>query len=109
LDNNRNKIILAVVLLTVAGGVAYYTIRPADELKGSVKAVCAATGKVYSISRDKLTYVPFENPSTGEKTLIPCKEVAGELKVTETFRGAVQLLGDKNKYIDPNTLVVRKP
>jgi hypothetical protein len=109
LDNNRNKIILAVVLLVAAGSIALFSMRPSKPLSDSIKTVCAATGKVYDISRAKLTYVPYENPSTGEKTLFPCREVDGVLVVRETFRLAVQQLGDKNKCIDPNTLTVRKP
>jgi len=92
-----------------AGGGAYFTMRPSSTLDDSVKTVCAATGKIYNISRADLIYVPFQNPSTGEKTLIPCRDVDGALVVRESYRSAVQLLGEKNKYIDPNTLVVRKP
>ncbi len=109
-ERNRGKlsVLLAAVALIAVGVVVYGQLRGARVVPNTVKLVCVATGKVYSFNRDQVsTVLPARNPDTGERTLLPCYEENGVLHVAPRYSYALTELGDKNRYVDTETLVVQ--
>lgn len=106
---NRGKlsVALAVVAVLGVGVVLYAQLRGARPLPNTVKFVCVATGKTYAVSRDKIKRIPLDNPDTGERTLLPYVERDGRLFVSEHYRESVAKLGERNRYVDPETLAVQ--
>ncbi len=90
---------------------AYFLVGRKDKvLTSSVNFVCVATGKTFDIDRNKVNYLPWKNPSTGEKTLLPCVKRDGKLFVTEhtgRLLSEDEYLRKVNKHVDPRTLEVR--
>jgi hypothetical protein len=108
LGAKRGKIALIVVLFGAAGYFAYaYFFRPGP-LQDSIHLVCVAHGTQHWLSRDNVTRIPMTNPDTKEDTLLPCSPGdGGALQVDEHYRAALDELGAKNKFVDPETLLVR--
>jgi len=95
--------VVAIVLLATRGGGG-------PSLSSKTEFVCVATGKTFWLPRQPRIF-PFPNPDTGEKTLLPCSEDEdGEVHISNQCRELVQELHQAgvNKYIDPQTLRVRK-
>ena len=105
--SQRSKLWLAVVILVVAAGYATYQLTRRGPVSSTVSLVCAATGKTFRMDRDELIMIPMRNPDTGERTLLPCHEEEGGLYVNSRYRGALDQLGENNRYVDPETLAVR--
>jgi hypothetical protein len=108
---HRGKLsaLLGGVIVLAVGALVYAQIRGARPLPDAVKFVCVATGKTYAISRDKIKRVPLDNPDTGERTLLPCVDRGGKLFVSERYRDSLENLGEKNHYVDPESLAVQTP
>jgi hypothetical protein len=107
LGSDRTKLVVAVVFLIAAAGIAYYNLRGSSVLPNSVKFVCVATGKFFDIASDKIETVPLKNPKTGEATLMPCSQHDGTWRVSPRYRKELQALGEKNRYVDTKTLAVQ--
>ncbi len=109
--SQRNKIILAVSLLVLAGGVFFWQSgfgkpRPYKE---PLQYVDVTTGKLYEIPRGRgINVLPAKNPETGEATLVPCylNEDDGQWYVSRRKLGVVKELKDINKVVDLNSLRV---
>lgn len=96
-------LVVAIVLLALRGGSGEPPRADKSEF------VCVATGKTFWLDRET-RFFPFENPDTGEKTLLPCHEGEdGGLYVSAGCRDLVKQLDRDgiNKYVDPQTLRVR--
>ena len=111
MNPEQKKLTVVVVLFLVAGGVGWYFWRSGDPLSDSVKFVCVATGKTYTIGRGEMPdVVPAENPDTHEFTLLPLsKNEAGELVINARFANELRhtpTLAKVNRYVDPNTCKV---
>ncbi len=104
---NKTKILLAVLLLIGAGSLLF-AFRRASPLPDKITFVCVETGATFNIDRDKVYVIPARNPRTGQATLLPCSERNGVLYVGNHYRGALLNLGEKNHYVDTQTLAVRK-
>ncbi len=108
--NQKTKLALAVIILIVAVGCAAWQFTRPGPVSHRVRLVCADTGKTYTMSRKELIAVPMRNPDTGEFTLLPCHEdESGRLVVNTRYRGALDQLGEKNRYVDRESLAVRAP
>lgn len=106
----RAKIGLVLVLFGVAGFFAYrYYTRPGP-ISNKISLLCVATGQTFWMSRERVDEIPLANPRTGEKTLIPCiiKEDS-TVEIREHYHGAIELVADKNKWVDPQSFAVRPP
>jgi hypothetical protein len=98
---------LAIVVLVAAGAVGLPQLFRRPPIKGDINFVCAETGERFALDRDKVVSVPAENPKTHETTLLPCYLDHGVLKVSPRYRQQLQQLGEKNRYVDPQTLAVK--
>jgi len=108
LKTNAAKIGLAVVLLAAAVAAFLIVNRKPSPVSGDLTFVCVATGKVYQIGRSKKALiVPLENPDTHELTLLPCAKDAGGYYISGRYRGMLKEFGDKNRYVDTETLRLR--
>jgi len=107
--SSRNKAILAGVLIVIAVVFVARQIWKPGALPSGVRYVCVSTGKVFTLPRDKVNLIPEVNPDTGEHTLLPCSERDGAVRVTSRYRDALVQLGDKNHYVDIETLLVKTP
>jgi hypothetical protein len=108
MGSNGWKIALVLVLVAGAGFLAYRNTRGPKGPSKDVNFVCCATGKMYNIARDQVVGLPSVNPDTGEETLLPCSlGEDGLYRVSERNRPYVERLGEKNKFVDEQTLVVR--
>jgi hypothetical protein len=113
MKSEYKKLILAAVILLVAGGVYWFVGRSKPPLPDSVKFVCVSTGEIFSMSQKELPgALPARNPKTGERTLIPVTK-APDGKLVASRRYAHELLRNPelarvNKYVDPETLQVLK-
>jgi hypothetical protein len=105
--NKQAKTLLAVVFLLAAAVILAGYFRQTAGLPNSVNFVCVATGQKFSIDRTKLVEIPAKNPKTGEMTLLPCVMDNGALFVSSRYRGSLEALGEKNHYVDVETLAVR--
>jgi hypothetical protein len=109
LNSKHVKLIAAAGLFVVGGVLLYFNLSRPGALPDQVQFVCVVSGETFYIDRDEVR-VPAANPSTGEPTLVPCYEdTNGVIRVSEHFRFAVDELGEKNRYVDPETLAVRQP
>lgn len=105
LGAKRAKIALIVVLFGAAGYFAYaYFLRPGP-LANSLQFVCAASGERFWFSREQAFEIPMLNPRTKEPTLVPVLvDESGALYVPERYRGVLEELGEKNKFVDMESL-----
>lgn len=109
LTSRSGKILLASVLLLGAGALAYWNLKQ-QPISQNVNFVCVATGQLFALDRKDVVALPARNPKTGEDTLLPCvRDADGVLRVSGRYGAALQQLGAKNRYVDPETLVVRRP
>ncbi|RMF73597.1 MAG: hypothetical protein D6744_15420 [Planctomycetota bacterium] len=103
---------IAAVVLLAAGYLFYRNMGandPARGLPGQIPCVCVATGEIFYIDREDLTRLPAENPKTKERTLVPvAKREDGSYRVSSQSEAIVRSLGEKNKYVDLKTFVVKK-
>ena len=106
------KLILALALLVAAGGVYWRFCRQRSALPDEVAYACVATGKVFWISRAHTPpFLPAPNPNTGQRTLVPVvAHTPGRFMMTEHYAALLEdpELAPLNKYIDPETLALRK-
>jgi hypothetical protein len=107
LGGNKSKIWLSVVLLLAAGALFYYQFRGSGGLDDEVNFICVATGKMYWVDREEAPTIPVKNPKTGDKTLLPCYLKDGVLHVSPRYRDDLMKLGEKNQYVDTDTLAGR--
>lgn len=105
---NQGKLLLVAGLL-LAAGVMYFVRsggKPARD--GPLLFVCVATGETYKMDRGKTYIPPLKNPNTGEQTLLPGTRRDGQVYVTSRSRELLARLGAANRYVDPQTLLVRE-
>lgn len=102
------KIAAVVLLLAAAGGMYWYNSRSSEVLPNSLNMVCAASGKTFKMPREKVTQLPMINPDSGQATLFPYMEKDGRRIVSDRYRGPLREMKDANKFIDINSLEVRK-
>lgn len=106
----RAKIAVIVVLFGAAAYVSYAYLMRSGPMKNSIRFVCAATGEEFWLSRSEVIQIPMNNPKTKEETLLPCGEAEdGTIRVDEHYRAALEQIGEKNKFVDMTTLVVKQP
>ncbi len=107
------KLILALALLVVAGGVYWRFGRSRSAFPSAVSYVCVETGKTYRFSQAKLPKtLPGKSPDTGRYTLVPLAATAGDKPSVDVHYA--HLLNDPelaqvNQYVDPESLEVRSP
>ncbi|MBK9129186.1 MAG: hypothetical protein IPM13_15495 [Phycisphaerales bacterium] len=54
--------------------------------------------------------VPMKNPRTAQETLVPVDvRPDGTMVLIEHYRPVLELLGDRNRVIDPETLAIKLP
>jgi hypothetical protein len=108
---SRGKVAIAVALIVGAGAYVWFGSGDPTKLSDKLRFVCVSTGKFYLLSRDKVVMIPARNPDTNEETLVPCgfPDEQGVVHVMKRCRETVRILGEKNRYVDPETLVVRTP
>lgn len=109
MTGKRIKLLLAGGLLIAAAVALAFQLRPRGPLSDDVNFVCAATGKTFRLDRREVSRIPARNPQTGENTLFPCYQSEGLWYVSPRHAGGLQELGEKNRYVDPETLAVRPP
>lgn len=99
---------LLMGLLVIGGGfVVFRFFNPPGRLPDEINFICVETGKTYWIDRYKLVQVPAPNPETGELTLLPCTERDGQLYLDPHYAPSLERFGERNKYVDPETLAIR--
>lgn len=109
LKANAGKLAIVAVLLLVAIVLLAFQGGGAPSRSGEVQFVCVATGEIFWLDRQPRIF-PFENPDTGEKTMLPCHEGEdGNIYVSSRCRKLVKEFEQNavNKYVDPETLQVR--
>lgn len=96
--------ILALILFSAAR-------EPANPLPSSYRFVCVATGEFFDLSAQEAGMIPARNPKTGKYTLVVCARAEdGAWHVIDDNRGIVEdQLQSENKWVDPQTLVIRAP
>ena len=106
--NQKAKLSLAIVILVIAAGWAGYQLTRPGPISNRLMLVCAATGETFLRDRGDVPVIPMKNPETGERTVLPChKNDDGELYVNSRYRAALVKLGEKNRYVDTETLRVQ--
>jgi len=103
------KYALGVGALVAAVAVFWRQAGDAPAIPDRVRLVCVATGELFSLPRSEVRVVPCNNPKTGEATLVPVASKDGKDFASGRFRDAIAALGEKNKFVDPKTLEVKKP
>ncbi len=108
MEGNTKYLIVIVAIVVVLGGW-YWMSRPEPVVDNRLPMICVESGKVFKIAREDLGPVrPFDNPETGEQTLLPFIEGEdGVRRISSRDRGYLQDLGEKNRYVDAETLVVK--
>jgi hypothetical protein len=107
---NRGKLALLGLLVLAAGAMAWRNLHTPGQLPSTIRFVCAETGKEFTLRRSDVNVVPAKNPDTGEFTLLPCGiDESGVRRVTQRSRESLATLGERNRYVDPETLEVRPP
>ena len=105
------KYLAAVVILAVVL-CGWYLIfgRAKPVVDDRIKMVCVETGELFRLSRAELgNAFPVVNPETKRATLLPYVEKDGQKMLPARRRQALLDLGDLNKYVDTETLIVREP
>lgn len=104
------KLVAAIVLLVMAGGILFYVTRDPAALPSNFNFVCVETGEMFNIAKRDLRSLPARNPKTEEYTLLPVREHDdGQLYVGERYRPSVANdLKDVNNFVDPKTLKVKQ-
>ena len=105
--SDKVKLSFAVVLLIGAGILVVWHFSRSGPISKDVNFVCVETGKTYSLTREQAALLPAENPQTHERTLLPCVKRDGVLYVSARYRDSLLQLGERNKYVDTETLAVR--
>lgn len=109
MSSQRVKLVVVAIVALAAVGLALHRAQPRGRLPDDINFVCAATGQTYKLDRDEVTRIPARNPKTGEYTLFPCYISEGVLQVSSRHAGGLAGLGERNRYVDPETLAVRPP
>ena len=110
LKRNAGKLGLVGVLLVAA--IAFMVFGGSGggpSHSGKSQFVCVATGETFWLERKPRAF-PAENPSTGQRTLLPCHENEdGTISVSSRLRREIEQLDEQgvNQYVDPKTLTVR--
>jgi len=111
LKSNGGKLGVSAVLLLVAFGVYWVTMRGGHQRDNRIPFVCVETGDIKWVTRGKTMVLPLENPDTGKYTLVPCrKNEDGGYTVVKRYASVLKQL-DKdgiNKFVDSETLLVRE-
>jgi hypothetical protein len=107
--SRKLKLTLAGAILVLAVTSAAYRLAPSGPVSSHVTLVCVATGETFRMSRKELVCIPMRNPRTGEATLLPCHRRKGVLYINQRYGPALEELGARNRYVDPETLAVRPP
>lgn len=101
---------VAALAAVVAVGVFVWSLREPSGIPNSITLVCVETGEVFRIARNRLgSTLPALNPRTKRSTLVPCRVEEGELVMVPRFRHLLDDLQESNQYVDPQTLIVRRP
>lgn len=109
MTSSHKKIILAVVILGIAGALLWLN-RSRGGLPARSGFVDVETGEVFTFSLDSVRSFPAKSPKSGSETLLPCVERGGKLFVGEHYRSLVQQLDKdgKCKFVDTSSLAVRR-
>ncbi len=107
LGTQKVKLAIAGVLLVAAAGVIYWRGGNPDALPDRITMVCAATGERFEVPRSRVTFLPADNPKTGQATLLPAYEKDGVWLVSGRYRSVLEQLGEQNRMIDLQTMQVR--
>ena len=114
LEEHR-KVVIGVVLGVFAVALIWsifnYGSGGGQMIDARIECVCVATGETFRMDRNKMNAYPAENPNTGERTLVPCETREDKkLYVVPRFKSLLELelLKEKNRYVDPETLLVAK-
>lgn len=106
--SQRWKIALVVVAFAATAFVVARQLTRPSVVSDSIQLICVTTGERFTMSRQAVTQVPMLHPKTNEPTLLPISaNVKGEFVVHDHYRGLVEEFGEKNKFVDPQTLVVK--
>jgi hypothetical protein len=100
------QVIFIVIVLVVAGVFYYRSWAGGPVVNPDINFVCVATGRTFSIDRDKINSVPLKNPETGQATLVPCVKRDGKLYMDAHYRSVLADLKEVNRYVDEKTLEV---
>lgn len=103
------KYALGVGALVAAVVIFWRQAGDPDVIPNTIPMVCVATGEHFTLSRGDVKTVPWTNPRTGEATLVPCVTKDGKTLAMSRYRDVVAGFGEKNKFVDPKTLEVKKP
>lgn len=98
----------AVVLLVIAGVVAWRNLAPPAIVTDAVHMVCVETGERFELAPGDIDYLPAANPDNGHRTLVPCVERDGAWYVPERRRDLLEQLRAQNKFVDEKTLEVKR-
>jgi hypothetical protein len=110
MNSEQKKFIFALVLICGAVVAAFWLWPRSDTVPNSMLFVCVETGKTARLSRDDVpSIMPVENPSTGNRTLLPAyTDDDGKLRLIERYASVLHepAVAKVNKYVDPQTYEV---
>lgn len=111
LKANGAKIAIALILFGVAGALYWSRGGGSDQVpsrRGGLQLVCVETGYTTTVPHGKGISIPYENPNTGRKTMLPAYERDGQLLVNPRHRDSLAELQNSglNKVVDAQTFVV---
>jgi hypothetical protein len=69
--SQRIKLVVALLLLLIAGALILNQAIKPGPLKNSIMFRCVETQEVFSLNRSSINRIPAQNPETGEFTLLP--------------------------------------
>ena len=105
---NRGKLIAAISLLVVAGGLFWIWGREPSALPNRVTYVDVESGEQYQFSQETIpAALPAKNKH-GKAVLMPCIWQDGKLFMKERYARILKdELAEVNKHVDPKTFEVR--
>lgn len=106
----RWKLAAAIGLFAFATfAIARIWLRPGP-VSSRINFIDASTGERFSFARSEVVLVPMKNPRTAQETLVPVDvRPDGTMVLIEHYRPVLELLGDRNRVIDPETLAIKLP
>jgi len=107
--SGKSKFVAGIFMIVILAGL-YLIWRRYDEsvLSDRVSLVCVESGDIFVLARAEIRTLPARNPDTGESTLVPCVvDREGTLRVDDAFKHALQEMGERNQYVDRESLQVR--
>lgn len=96
----------ALVIILVAATLLLAQ-RGYSPVADEIHCICVETGREYFLSTSKIRGFPAPNPKTERRTLLPCERRGDRLFLLQRFAGVLEALGEKNKYVDPESLAIQ--